>query len=329
MPDPEKGISVIICCYNSAERLPETIRHLALQDFKAPWEVIVVNNNSSDDTGRTAQSEWEKYGVQTAAFKIVDETRPGLNHARQRGAAEAGYEYLLFCDDDNWLQSDFLSVAFSLISNDRSIGAVGGECIAVSDGNDAFPDWFDRVKNNYAVGKQADRTGDVTARGYLWGAGLMTTKTIFHQCVRNDFPFILTDRKGSLLSSGGDTELCSRIILCGYKLWYDERLKLKHFVPANRLTRDYCGKLIEGIDAAHPQLSKYYHLIRIRALGKRARIASALKSLGKIMLSRLVNRWDTARDKQIFYMCTGVDMGVDEDVKLLKRFQHGTGKPAR
>jgi len=43
-----EGVSVIICCYNSAKRLPETLRHLAKQklDTAFPWEVVVIVDGS-------------------------------------------------------------------------------------------------------------------------------------------------------------------------------------------------------------------------------------------------------------------------------------------
>ena len=46
----EKGISIIVYCYNSVLRLPKTLQHIGLQQTSISWEVIVVNNNSSDNT---------------------------------------------------------------------------------------------------------------------------------------------------------------------------------------------------------------------------------------------------------------------------------------
>ena len=53
------GVSVIVCCYNSAQRLQETIKHLAQQQVPAliNWEVIIVNNASTDATYEIALKE--------------------------------------------------------------------------------------------------------------------------------------------------------------------------------------------------------------------------------------------------------------------------------
>lgn len=300
--------------------------HLALQQFEHSWEVIVVNNNSSDGTVLVAQQEWDKYLLPGVGFSIVNEQKPGLNNARQKGVQAANYEYLIFCDDDNWLENNFLAIAYDLFKTKPGIGAAGGQCIAEPENGFTLPPWFEDYQNNYAIGKQAEISGDITKRGYLWGAGLITTKTIFNKCITAAFPFLLTDRMGNLLSSGGDTELCSRIILCGYSLYYDERLVLKHFIPGNRLSVDYLDKLLKGINETHAQLSKYYNLIYAGSVTGSQKAAESIKSFLKIILSVFTKRWDTNREKQMLYIYTGINLGVDRDLVLLRKFKN---EPAR
>ena len=59
------GISVIVCCYNSAAVIEGTLEKLAGQKFKTvfPKEVILVNNNCTDDTGGIAEQIWKKNGL--------------------------------------------------------------------------------------------------------------------------------------------------------------------------------------------------------------------------------------------------------------------------
>jgi cellulose synthase/poly-beta-1,6-N-acetylglucosamine synthase-like glycosyltransferase len=54
------GVSVVICCYNSSQRLPQTLGHLLAQECEVdlPWEVIVVDNASTDGTAEVARSVW-------------------------------------------------------------------------------------------------------------------------------------------------------------------------------------------------------------------------------------------------------------------------------
>ncbi|HTE02447.1 MAG TPA: glycosyltransferase [Mucilaginibacter sp.] len=322
MANVKLGMSVIVCCYNSAARLPATIRHLAAQIFENEWEIILVDNNSSDDTVAVAQQEFDKYKNGNLTPRIVSEVRRGLNYARQKGVDAAKYSYIIFCDDDNWLAENYVAIAFDLIKNNVKIGAIGGLCLAEPEPGVAVPDWFDAYKNNYAIGRQADQSGDVTRRGYLWGAGLITTKAIFELCINTNFPFLLTDRNGESLSSGGDTEFCSRIILSGHQLYYDERLVLKHFIPGNRLTESYLERLIAGINSAHIPLSKYYNLINADLMTRGQKAATALKSTLKIALSPFTKRWNFNQERQLLYAVTGINLGVDKDFVMLMKFKN-------
>jgi glycosyltransferase involved in cell wall biosynthesis len=110
-----KGVSVIICCYNSALRLPETLKHLAFQDLdktNIKWEVIIVDNACKDNSVEVASNEWLKYPNCTANFKIVTQSKPGLSYAREMGISESKYDLLLFCDDDNWFAPNLIRKGF-------------------------------------------------------------------------------------------------------------------------------------------------------------------------------------------------------------------------
>src|SRR5436190_1893505 len=99
------GISIIVCCYNSSLRLPKTIEHLAAQKTSSflNWEVIFVNNSSTDNTTDVVAKEWSKYNLQNVGFKIIDEPKAGQSFARIKGVETALYDLIVFCDDDNWL----------------------------------------------------------------------------------------------------------------------------------------------------------------------------------------------------------------------------------
>jgi glycosyltransferase involved in cell wall biosynthesis len=321
------GISIIICCYNSALRLPETIRHIAAQQVAHSWEVIVVDNASTDNTTTIAKSEWEKHQLTCTGFNIIKQDIPGLNFARQMGVQQARYEYIIFCDDDNWLSDNYLQIAWEVMQSNKLVGATGGQCLPQTDDN-TYPDWFDTYKDKYAMGQQAATSGDVTDRGYLWGAGLVSTKTILNKCFNSGYPSLLTDRLGNTLSSGGDAEMCCRIILCGYRLHYDDRLILKHFIPADRLTLNYLKKLVAGIDAAHNQLSKYYKVIQAITLNNQQKLTNSFKSFLKLLASPVNKSWSSQNEKQLLYIYSRVDLGVDDDLKLITKFKDEFAKSA-
>ena len=252
----KKGISIILCCYNSASRLPKTLEYLAKQEIKTdiPVELIIVNNASTDGTKEVALLEWKKYATHFS-FRMLDEDTPGQMFARQKGVQEAQYEYVLFCDDDNWLQPDYLQKAFDLMESNARIGALSGQSIAVSDID--LPEWFPDFEAGYAVGKLANKSGDISNKGWMWGAGMMTRRTLISKALDKNHPFLNQGRTGNILTSGDDCEICKRILLLGYILYYDSSLALYHYLPPNRLTWAYKKKLFDGFESSNAILAKY------------------------------------------------------------------------
>lgn len=198
------GISVIICCYNSAKRLPKTLSYLAEQVVppEVGWEIIIIDNASTDDTTAVAKVHREIHG-NCIPFKILTEQRAGKINALNTGVANSQYTCLLICDDDNWLQNDYLATAYNLLANNPRVGIIGGRSIAVSD--TALPDWFAKYQHHYAVGNQSNTSGPLTSNKVLWGAGMGIRKSLYEK-VYADTPALLTGRKGDNLISGEDSE---------------------------------------------------------------------------------------------------------------------------
>src|SRR5690348_8092021 len=79
LSEQQLGISVVICTYNGAERLPQTLAHLAAQEDTGTiaWEVLVVDNASTDDTAEVARRCWPADAP--APLRVVGEPRMGLS----------------------------------------------------------------------------------------------------------------------------------------------------------------------------------------------------------------------------------------------------------
>lgn len=251
------GVSVVICCFNSSERLPETLRHLALQSVPAdvPWEVVVVDNASTDGTADVARQAWSSTGC-AAPFRVVAQPVAGLSAARDMGLEQAAFEFVLFCDDDNWLAPDYVRLVYELMAGDPRLGSVGGHGRAVGEG--PLPEWFERYSRYFAVGHQGEASGDVTdAKGYLYGAGAAVRRSILTKVKRLGFASRLSDRTGQTLSSSGDLQISYLIRLAGYRLWFDTRLKFAHFMPVGRLRWPYFLALVEGTHRSRPYVDAF------------------------------------------------------------------------
>jgi glycosyltransferase involved in cell wall biosynthesis len=251
------GVSVIVCCHNSAERLPETLRHLAAQQVPEglPWEIVVIDNASTDGTAETALRCWPS--VAPASLRVVSEPQAGQSHARIRGIAEARHEIISFIDDDNWAPADWIRRVNAIFASRPDIGACGGRVEAVCEITP--PHWFESLQGHYAVGRQHSQSGDITNTSgtLLCGAGLNVRTAAVRKLLKDDFVFMLSGRKGNRLLAGEDTELCFALRASGWRFWYDDDLVLRHFIPKARLQWDYALRLMRGMGESSALFALY------------------------------------------------------------------------
>lgn len=253
------GISVVICSYNGESRIINTLRHIQQQKFtdNINWEVILVDNASTDDLVQVARQSWNH----DIPLHILSEPRPGVVYARQTGIRAARYSYVIFVDDDNHLATDYLQTAFELMQAHPQAGAIGGLNDAVFEA--APPAWYATYQANFAVGPQAPADGEVTHKNrVLWGAGLVLRKSAWEQLDAAGFKPLLQSRTGKQLLSGEDSELCYMLRLFGWKLYYFSNLRLGHVMPEERLRWSYLCRLKRALGASNLYLSivsRCYH----------------------------------------------------------------------
>jgi glycosyltransferase involved in cell wall biosynthesis len=248
-----EGLSIVICCHNGASRLPDTLEYLKAQEAPGiPWEVLLIDNASSDDTASAAQSCWNGG---PAPLRIVSEPRLGTRYARERGFAEAKYSLIGFVDDDNWLAPNWVRVAHQIMSSDRHLGAVSGISTAACDGS--LPTWFDQYQSYYAVLTEQEMHRTQIPPLRLPTAGLCIRKAAWEELVERGFQSLVPGRVGRNLAGGEDTELTIALRFCGWKLEIDPRLRLRHFMPQHRLEWSYLRRLARGNDASTVLLDGY------------------------------------------------------------------------
>ncbi len=226
------GISIIICCFNSANRIEETIDFLFLQETPSNllWEIIVVNNASTDNTDEMVFKLARRDSQNR--LRLVHEQAPGLANARKKGVEASIYDLLIFCDDDNHLESDYLAQAFQLMSENVEIG-VGGALVKPK--LPFYPGkWIEANYSALAIGQQSVKSGYVD---WVFGAGMVFRKEIFNKLQEKGINLMLSGRLGSKQTSGDDAEMCRLASFIGYKIYYSNKLVLHHQISAHRLTR--------------------------------------------------------------------------------------------
>jgi dolichyl-phosphate beta-glucosyltransferase len=112
-------LSVIIPAYNEEKRISATLDHITeyLSRQSYDWEIIVVNNASTDDTG--ALVKYRQNGMPN--LRIIDEARKGKGYAVTRGMLEANGELRLFMDADNSTTIDHIERMMPYIREGYSV----------------------------------------------------------------------------------------------------------------------------------------------------------------------------------------------------------------
>lgn len=233
LPPPTLDCSVIVCTYNRAASLADTLR--ALQALEVPedlrWEVVVVDNNSKDDTRQVVDTFAHGFPQLRYLFQPLQ----GLSHARNLGIAEARGEYLLFTDDDVLPEPDWLRATLEGLRAHQA-DACGGYIAPIFEVPP--PHWLtERFYGFLAV--RTDRTDDyliTQASQAPFGANMAMHRRVFSTVGLFDTS---RGRSGKVLASGEDGELFERILSAGLKAVFLGGARVRHKVEAFRLTKRY------------------------------------------------------------------------------------------
>lgn len=243
----ELKASIVVCAHNAEARITETIRHLCTLKFdgaKPNFEIVIVDNASTDSTREKTLKAFHDHNYREIGWKLVVEERPGLAYARRKGILEASGELVVFVDDDNWLEDDYLCRSIDHMERDPSVGVLGGASVPAFEGTQ--PTWFYSYAPFFAVGVQGLRTGDITGRSYVWGAGMVIRRGLLAAFYSLNGELQLVGRTKKEALAGDDSEICKLYLLGGYKLAYDDGLTLRHFMPRRRMTIDNLEAMIRG-----------------------------------------------------------------------------------
>ena len=117
-------LSLVICTRNRAPQLAESLRSLTRLRYSGPWELVIVDNGSKDETRDVIQN------YRASLFlKTVVEPRAGLGRARNRGWANSQGAIVAFTDDDCYPAHDYLSSVVGCFEEDSRLGFIGGRIL--------------------------------------------------------------------------------------------------------------------------------------------------------------------------------------------------------
>jgi glycosyltransferase involved in cell wall biosynthesis len=206
-------LSLLICTRNRAAQLAQTLKRVSAMQSRLKWELIVVDNGSTDRTSAVL-SEY------AAAFdhpvQMIIEKGQGVSCAKNAGWQSTRSAIVVCIDDDCYPTEDYLDSIFECFSNDPKLGFVGGR-ILLHDPTDR------RITIQESLEPLTFPSGSYIQPGFIQGANVAYRRAALTEVGGFDPWF-----GGGALYSGEEVELMARISAAGWNGAYDPKPVVYH-----------------------------------------------------------------------------------------------------
>lgn len=249
--------SFITCTYNRAENLRRTLDSLCVQTYNPSlYQIIVVDNNSSDNTAEVCNNIKEKFFDNQIYY--LKETNQGLSFALNRGISEAKGEFIVYIDDDETVGPKHLERLDEYLDQYKDAVLIGTQVVPIYEGNE--PKWMSHFTQRL-IGGYFNAGNEVKKldKGSYPGTG----HTIIKRDLYSQYGLYNTDlgRTGSSLMGAEDKDMIYRLISNGVECYYFPNIPIYHHIPAYKLTNEFFNKLTLSIGKSEQ--------IRTKAISKK------------------------------------------------------------
>lgn len=225
-------LSIVICTYNRAQMLDDVLESFSVlrpvPDIS--FEVIVVDNNSSDNT-RGIVETWQSRNEYPLRYLL--EKQQGSSYARNLGISEGKGNWLWFLDDDVYLDENWLQGVTDVIRNYPEAMAIAGKIVLEFESPE--PDWLPDIAYNYYG---LTRFGEIPrwlSRGeYPVSANAAIRKAVFESVGLFNSNL---GRVGNSLISWDETEFFMRLYRSGGQVIYTPHAIVRHRITKQRLSK--------------------------------------------------------------------------------------------
>jgi len=249
-------LDVCICTHQPREDiLALVVAALARQDVEsAAFRVLLVDNASAPPLDHSVLAPLEQRGVQV---RVVREERLGLSHARMRAISETDGDWVLFVDDDNELQTDYLAVGLRFSRAHTEVGCFGGRLQLPTDLTP--PPAAEPFLAYLGIKDAGDETLICASKRWgPWepaGAGAWVHRRVllqYAQHAKESSDVHRLGRKGTNIPASCDDSLMMRSAhRIGLANAYVPQLVLTHHLDRQRFRRDYLLRLMRAYGASH------------------------------------------------------------------------------
>jgi glucosyl-dolichyl phosphate glucuronosyltransferase len=236
-------LSIIICAYNSGDFIPEVLTSLIEQSLdKQRYEIIVVNNNSTDHTEKSVLNFISQHPTYNILYVV--EKNQGLSFARNKGINTANGSYISFIDDDAKANFTYAEAIVNSFENFNDYHALGGKV------NPVYTETVDvRWVSKYVWGLigKVDLGNQIVEfkKKYPAGCNMAFRKEIF-----DEIGLFNTD----LLYRCDDRYIFDQIKNKHFKVLYTPEASVDHYISAKRVSSEGIIKLSKSNGLAYRQL---------------------------------------------------------------------------
>jgi len=246
-------VSVVICTYNRVELLEGAVRTFCNQvQSKHRYELIIVDNNSSDRTKECSLEYCERYDH----VRYIFEKQQGLSHARNRGLQESQGEYVAFVDDDCEVPDNYIVRLIEALCEVKP-AVLGGPAYPLY--KSPKPGWY---KDEYAQYALTDQARSLTNKEYAYGFNMVYRRACLESVGGFDPELGMS---GDDIGYGEDI-LPQRLIrekMPDEIFYYDPRVRVYHLVRPEKMTLRWemqskyqrgkaCNRIYGSVDAGTP-----------------------------------------------------------------------------
>ena len=228
------SLTVAVCTYNRAHRLPGLVKALREQECPISFEILIVDNNSTDET----QTVLDQLSLEDGSpLWFVKETKQGIVHARNRAIEESmGSAYMAFLDDDELPSPGMLKAAVDALEREGA-ECVGGR-VKVCFDEVQRPSWLgDELLGFLAEVDYGDEPlwiSDPSLK--IWTCNVAYRTSVFGGGLRFDLRY---DRAGKGPYSGEDEVMFDELFKRGARIRYRPDMMVEHFIEDWKLKRSY------------------------------------------------------------------------------------------
>jgi glycosyltransferase involved in cell wall biosynthesis len=235
-------ITVAVCTWNRAALLDQTLERMRVLAAPpgATWELLVVNNNSTDDTDAVL-ARHEPH----LPLRRLFEPKQGHSNARNCAVEHAAGDLLVWTDDDVLVEPDWLTEYAAAAAAFPQAGYFGG----------TVEPWFEvppprwvlrnltALEGPFALRRLGDSVRLLRDGEQVFGANMAFRTELLRR-----FRFDPTlGRVGTGMLSGDDTELVDRVKADGWTGVWVGTARVRHYIPAGRVSAEYVWKFFRGL----------------------------------------------------------------------------------